>query len=99
MHDFYQQGLDIGRELGQRKGTVLQNNADVMGAAGNLAFINGMIDGVEEVGETVKGIRVSQQILYLLRNAPQAGANDTYREVRFVEDPRFFPNEAYEFEV
>ena len=99
MTDFYQQGLQIGAELGKRRGTALQNAAGFISATDNLEFINGVIDGVREAGETVKGIRVSQEFLHLLRNAPLASANDTYREIPFVEDSRFFPEAAYEFEV
>ncbi|QGA56866.1 hypothetical protein [Brucella sp. 2280] len=99
MTNFYEQGRIIGNELGQRKGRIRQDAAGSITDEDNLAFINGMIDGVIEAGETVKGIRVSQEILLLLRNAPLAGPNDTYRDVRFAEDASFFPDVAYEFEV
>jgi len=99
MVDFYEQGRKIGKELGTRKGTVRQDAAGFITDEDNLQFINGMIDGVGEAKAALRGIRVSEEVLILLRNAPLVGPNDTYRGVPFAYDESFFPNVRYEFEV
>ncbi|TMU91525.1 hypothetical protein [Brucella haematophila] len=99
MSNFYEEGRILGIELGQRNGTVRQDAAGAMTDEQNLDFINGIMDGVEEAKAALKGIRVSQEILMLLRNSPLSGPNDTYRGVRFALDQSYFPNVLYEFEV
>lgn len=99
MTDFYNNGRLIGLELGAKTGEVTHKAAGFVTADENLAWVNGMIDGVIESGATVKGIRISSEISHQLRNAPLAGPNDTYREIRFVEDLQLYPESAIQIVV
>ena len=97
MIDWRAAGRDMGLEVGT-KGMMQAElpAADVLTFDEIVAWINGVLDGFEEVGRKAKGIRVSHSLIDQMRGIQDETLNDCFRGYPFVGGEKLWPERRVE---
>lgn len=92
MLDWYGEGKIAGSELAEKDAVQLEHNtAEELTNDEKMGWIDGVIDGVEGKGRRLKGIRVSNSLIDLMRSKADPHVLDHYRGYPFAASVELWP--------